>query len=138
MDDERMRRLPAVDRRVETGPVQFGDDWPGLFIRGDNVGWYAMAVKRAADESSDTVNRSALRCLHSMLASRAICDLCLLPKLTREDAERFDGCTLAEIQEAVGPRCWHRASGPCIDRAWGRVREIEEAIRAAIDGRPRR
>jgi len=22
--------------RVETGPVQFGDDWPGYFIRGDN------------------------------------------------------------------------------------------------------
>jgi hypothetical protein len=23
--------------RVETGPVQFGHDWPGVFIRGDNA-----------------------------------------------------------------------------------------------------
>jgi hypothetical protein len=23
--------------RVETGAVQFGDDWPGLFLRGDNA-----------------------------------------------------------------------------------------------------
>ena len=23
--------------RVETGAVQFGDDWPGVFIRGDNA-----------------------------------------------------------------------------------------------------
>lgn len=21
--------------RIETGPIQFGNDWPGLFIRGD-------------------------------------------------------------------------------------------------------
>lgn len=27
---------PSNAPRVETGPVQFGDDWPGLFIRGDN------------------------------------------------------------------------------------------------------
>jgi hypothetical protein len=33
---EEIRRLPAQDERVETGPVQFGDDWPGLFIRGDD------------------------------------------------------------------------------------------------------
>ena len=23
--------------RVETGPVQFGNDWPGLFVRGDEA-----------------------------------------------------------------------------------------------------
>ena len=28
--------LPAMKRRVETGAVQFGDDWRGLFIRGDD------------------------------------------------------------------------------------------------------
>lgn len=39
-----IRRLPAQQERVETGPVQFGDDWPGAFIRGDNAGWYAMQV----------------------------------------------------------------------------------------------
>lgn len=27
--------ITNIDERVETGPVQFNDDWPGLFIRGD-------------------------------------------------------------------------------------------------------
>jgi hypothetical protein len=32
-------RASAPDglRRVETGAVQFGEDWPGLFIRGDEA-----------------------------------------------------------------------------------------------------
>ncbi len=30
-----IRKLPGQEERVETGPVQFGEDWPGLFIRGD-------------------------------------------------------------------------------------------------------
>lgn len=36
-----IRRLPAPDDgegRVETGAVKFGDDWPGLFVRGDDAG----------------------------------------------------------------------------------------------------
>ena len=30
---------PDVERltRPETGPMQFGDDWPGVFVRGDNA-----------------------------------------------------------------------------------------------------
>ncbi len=31
--------------RVETGTVQFGDDWPGVFIRGDNAGWYGHLLE---------------------------------------------------------------------------------------------
>lgn len=27
--------------RIETGAVQFGDDWPCVVIRGDNAMWYA-------------------------------------------------------------------------------------------------
>lgn len=33
--------------RAETGPMQFGDDWPGLFIRGDNAAAYSMALADA-------------------------------------------------------------------------------------------
>lgn len=32
-----VRMIPSVEPRVETGPTQFGDDWPGVFIRGDNA-----------------------------------------------------------------------------------------------------
>ena len=31
--------------RAETGPMQFGDDWPGVFIRGDNALAYANAIE---------------------------------------------------------------------------------------------
>lgn len=34
---QELRIMPEAGERVETGPVQFGDDWPGLFIRGDNA-----------------------------------------------------------------------------------------------------
>jgi hypothetical protein len=37
---------PADGQRVETGAVQFGDDWPGLFIRGDNAHSLAMNLSQ--------------------------------------------------------------------------------------------
>lgn len=33
----KIRQLPATSARVETGAVQFGEDWPGVFIRGDHA-----------------------------------------------------------------------------------------------------
>lgn len=39
-----VRKLPAVEDRVETGAIQFGDDWPGLFIRGDNAMVLSLAI----------------------------------------------------------------------------------------------
>ena len=41
----KVRRFPAQKERVETGPIMFGDDWPGVFIRGDNAHYYAMALQ---------------------------------------------------------------------------------------------
>jgi hypothetical protein len=35
--------------RVETGAVQFGDDWPGLFIRGDNAYFLMLWIRRLAE-----------------------------------------------------------------------------------------
>lgn len=40
-----IRTLPAVGPRVETGPIAFGDDWPGVFIRGDNAAYYALNLR---------------------------------------------------------------------------------------------
>ena len=36
-DDVLRLSTPDGQNRVETGPVQFGDDWPGVFIRGDHA-----------------------------------------------------------------------------------------------------
>lgn len=37
-----IREFPATDTRVESGPIQFGADWPGTFIRGDHAAGYAL------------------------------------------------------------------------------------------------
>jgi len=42
-----LRSFPAAEPRVETGPIQFGDDWPGTFIRGDNAFAHAMNLQVA-------------------------------------------------------------------------------------------
>jgi hypothetical protein len=39
--------------RVETGPVQFNDDWPGVFIRGDNAAYYAIHLNEAIKKVKD-------------------------------------------------------------------------------------
>jgi hypothetical protein len=39
------KRLPyRADLRVDTGPTQFGDDWPGVFIRGDDAFHFATCI----------------------------------------------------------------------------------------------
>jgi hypothetical protein len=31
--------------RIETGPIRFDDDWPGVFIRGDNAFYFAACLR---------------------------------------------------------------------------------------------
>ena len=38
------RELPEQNPRVETGTVIFGDDWPGVFIRGDNACHFGFSL----------------------------------------------------------------------------------------------
>ena len=35
-----------MNTRTETGQLQFADDWPGIFIRGDDALCYASVLKR--------------------------------------------------------------------------------------------
>ena len=37
------------NNRPETGVMQFGDDWPGLFIRGDDAAYYAIHLQIVID-----------------------------------------------------------------------------------------
>lgn len=41
-----IRKLPAVAERVEDGPIQFGDDWPGSFLRGDTCAFFAIHLEQ--------------------------------------------------------------------------------------------
>lgn len=39
------REIDVQGPRVETGPVRLGDDWTGLFIRGDDCFAWAMDLR---------------------------------------------------------------------------------------------
>ena len=39
-----MRIFPEQTERVESGPIQFGNDWPGLFLRGDDAFGHSLNI----------------------------------------------------------------------------------------------
>lgn len=42
-----IRKLPRLDKRMETGAVQFeGEPYPGIFLRGDDALRYAGLLKK--------------------------------------------------------------------------------------------
>ena len=53
--------------------MQFGDDWPGVFIRGDDASGYASALRRAVERlveaDSPSVNLVGLADLVELLRS---------------------------------------------------------------------
>lgn len=49
-------QMPENMNRVETGVIQFGDDWPGVFIRGDNACHMAMLMRTAAQSLRVSIN----------------------------------------------------------------------------------
>ena len=61
----------SLDERVETGPVQFRDDWPGIFIRGDEASHLALVLNRVLREYSiDQPARSDLEMLCKYLMAQ--------------------------------------------------------------------
>lgn len=62
---ERIVMLPLPDgmTRMESGPVQFGDDWPGLFMRGDEaipLGMYMHSAAEALRMVGDEITAMSL------------------------------------------------------------------------------
>ena len=57
--------LPGGSGRAPTGAVQFQDDWPGLFVRGDDAIFACAAIrelqKRLADHPEQAVKRELSR-----------------------------------------------------------------------------
>ena len=45
-----IRCIPFSGERLETGPHQFGDDWAGVFIRGDRALSWARALELLVPE----------------------------------------------------------------------------------------
>lgn len=48
-----VRRFPAEETRVESGPIMFGDDWPGLFMRGKDAHMYAGFLRELIFDRAD-------------------------------------------------------------------------------------
>lgn len=65
LTDPPIRELPAAEPRVETGPVQFGSDWPGTFFRGDSAAGYAHHLECLLENNLDIdgITRGVLRSL---------------------------------------------------------------------------
>ncbi len=65
-----IRSLAMQDPRVETGIIQFGDDWRGLFIRGDNCLGYALDLEEILkEENTDPIIKIRLQSLLELLKS---------------------------------------------------------------------
>lgn len=55
-------------KRVENGKVQIGDDWPGIFIRGDTaLMGFAPALEEAIRVSKDQLGVIEVSMLRSLL-----------------------------------------------------------------------
>lgn len=59
----------AQPSRIESGPVRFGDDWTGLFLRGDGCFAYALALKAQLEDKGDAFSRAGLEGLITALES---------------------------------------------------------------------
>lgn len=72
-----IRELPAQEPRVESGTIQFGTDWPGVFIRGDSAAWAAMLLKTLLESGKvdDLIIRWELVNLQKLL-SNCVIGLC--------------------------------------------------------------
>jgi hypothetical protein len=62
--------LPGGSGRAPTGAIQFQDDWPGLFVRGDNAIKLRSAIRILHRHLGDH-NEAAVRIVLSELAGFA-------------------------------------------------------------------
>jgi hypothetical protein len=56
-----------IGKRIETGPVQFNNDWPGVFIRGDNAAYFAMALDAILAGERNFISETSVRHLSKLL-----------------------------------------------------------------------
>lgn len=65
-------QVPVHIERMETGPLNFGSDWTGLFIRGDNAMVYLHALREVTNSmTSPTPEMSRVAELIGLLEATA-------------------------------------------------------------------
>ena len=66
MDTDKIQHFPALTRQIRTGPVQFGEDWPGVFIRGDDA-LMGLSTKCRYIRDNPEDNRSRVHFMNYLL-----------------------------------------------------------------------
>lgn len=84
MKVKKVRKLPEQAERVETGTIQFGDDWPGVFIRGDNAFYLAVHLSGLIKYAEDEISRSAMVGLYELLRETQVGNAGNLPSMKKE------------------------------------------------------
>lgn len=79
-----IRKFPAEEERVESGPIQFGDDWPGTFLRGDNSIYLRLMLQQAITEleKRDDVDRILTMTLKGYVRLLDECNLNTFTKIS--------------------------------------------------------
>jgi hypothetical protein len=75
-----------MSARIESGVLQFGDDWPGVFFRGDTALGFANSLQRvieALEFTSQPELRIALAVVHGLMAELQACDVRLHQPVTK-------------------------------------------------------
>ena len=65
----RVLSAPNDGKRVESGAIQFGDDWAGAFVRGDHAAYYSSALDSLLNGSVDPITIGILSGLNEILKS---------------------------------------------------------------------
>lgn len=79
----KVKEIQYTGERVESGPVQFGDDWPGIFLRGDHALYIAFSLKTILDNYNKQVKDCdpfLVMALEEFVSILSSCDVRLHPK----------------------------------------------------------
>lgn len=97
------------EKRIETGPVWFVDDWPGIFIRGDEAFGFGSALAKVLEDhlAGDVIAKTILSDLAETLLS---CDVRKDPQVVT--AERIDGPLPWSLRGGNAWVPWRPATNP--------------------------
>jgi hypothetical protein len=100
MSDDEL--VDGPDPRAETDVVQFGDDWPGIFIRGDNALYFALVLGQMVDAMPTEGNTAIIKkaVLDGLRATLASCDVSSKPDIVK--LLPFAECLVPELPLSVG------------------------------------
>ena len=69
-----IRKLDKQEHRIETGPTKFGDDWSGVFLRGDYAVPMAFSLREVLDKGGADYDPILKQMLLGLCSTLASCD----------------------------------------------------------------